>query len=78
MSKTGRYTNVVCNEIQILYSEQNPSPRLLHHPLPPRSYLVFSDMCLSCAFGAVRRVRPVAPEKNRGSQNYLFQSEFEI
>ena len=48
--------------------------RLLHRALPPRSYLVFFCMCLSCASGAVRRARPVAPEKNRGSHNRHFQS----
>ena len=26
ISKTGRYTNVVCCEVKILHSEQNPSP----------------------------------------------------
>ena len=25
-AETGRYTNVVCCEVKILYSEQNPSP----------------------------------------------------
>ena len=26
ISKTGRYTNVVCCEVKILHSEQNPGP----------------------------------------------------
>ena len=26
MSKTGRYTNVVCCKVKILHSEQNPGP----------------------------------------------------